>query len=298
MPRSDLCPIFVRDLGDPRLAPFANQSDAWLRAKHNPRRIDGPPDALSAHGLFMGEGTLVVEQLIASKFAVESVLVSADRLQGVGSMLLGLDPEVPIYVMDQPAMESLVGFAIHRGLLACARRGTPIPPARILAHARTLVVMEDLTNHDNVGGIFRSLAALASGSSGVLLSDRTCDPLYRKALRVSMGHVLRVPFGEMPEWHREGVRTLRDADFTTIALTPDASALDLRDLQIGRARAVALLVGSEGPGLRRRTLEQADLRVRIPMSPGVDSLNVGVAAAVVLYALAARHHGSSHNPLV
>lgn len=286
MARRDLNPIPVGDLSDPRLAPFANQSDAWLRAKHNPDRIDSAPDALSAGGLFMGEGALVVEQLIASSYAVESVLVSAERLPKVETILLALDPGVPIYVMAQSAMESLVGFAIHRGLLACARRGPPTPASQILAIARTIVVLEDLTNHDNVGGIFRSVAALVGVAPAILLSDRTCDPLYRKALRVSMGQALRVPFAQMPDWHSVGVRSLRDHGFTTIALTPSRGAIDLREIHAGAIERPALLVGTEGPGLRPRTIEQADLRVRIAMSPGTDSLNVGVAAAIALFALA------------
>lgn len=286
MPRRGLNPITVSDLDDPRLIPYANQSDAWLRAKHNPRRIEGPPDALSAQGLFMAEGSLVVQQLIASDYPVHSVLVSADRLSSVREMLLALDPGVPIYVIAQEAMESLVGFPIHRGLLACARRTPPVPGTRILAQARTVVVLEDLTNHDNVGGIFRSVAALGPPSSAVLLSDRTCDPLYRKALRVSMGWALRVPFAEMPRWHAQGVGALHDAGFTTIALTPSPDAIELPDLKVHAIQRPALIVGTEGPGLRPSTIRQARLRVRIPMSPGVDSLNVAVATSIALYALA------------
>ncbi len=278
--------IEVRDLDDPRLEVYRNQTDAWLRARHNPDRIDDAPDALTRCGLFMAEGVLVVEQLIASDYEVHSVLVSRSRLERVAGVLTGLGASVPIFVVEPRVMDDLVGFRIHRGLLACAFRGPARHVEDLLRSCARLVVMEDLANHDNVGGIFRSVRALWGEGAGVLLNDRTCDPLYRRALRVSMGHVLHVPFAESDTWHTRGMERLHDAGYTTIALTPDAAGMDLRELDPSRLVRPVLIVGAEGPGLRRQTIERADLRVRIPMRDGVDSLNVTVAVSLALHHLA------------
>ncbi len=279
--------VEVRELDDPRIAPYANQSDAWLKARHNPERVNDEPDALTASGRFMAEGILVVEQLLASDFEVESILVASDRLDRVSDILTrNAKPETPIYVIADAHMDTLVGFKIHRGLLACGLRGSPREPAKVIRDASVLVVMEDLANHDNVGGIFRSLAGLIGPDAGVLLNDRTCDPLYRKAIRVSMGQAMRIPFAETDRWHVDGVEQLRTCERTSIALTPAADAVDLRELDPGSIERPAILVGAEGPGLRPATIANADLKIRIPMRGGVDSLNVGVATAIVLQHLA------------
>ncbi len=280
MSASDLNLIEIEDFADPRLKPYANQTDAWLRARHNPDRVSGP-DALT--GRFMAEGTLVVEQLLESDYEVESILVASDRVESLRDLLAAAEPVTPIYAVEPRAMDTLVGFKIHRGLLACGKRGPPTNPDRLIRDASLLVVMEDLANHDNVGGIFRSLAGLIGPSAGVLLNDRTCDPLYRKAIRVSMGHVLHIPFAETDSWHTRGMASLREAERPMIALTPASDAIDLRDLDPARIERPAILVGAEGPGLRAATIEKADLRVRIPMRVGVDSLNVTVATSIVLY---------------
>lgn len=276
--------IEVGSLEDPRLEVYRNQKDAWLRARHNPEAEPGT-DALAAGGLFMAEGTLVVEQLLASRYRVHSLLVARERVEGVAGPLGGLDRRVPVYTLAGGKMDELVGFHIHRGVLAAGVRGEPLGAESLLAQSRTVVVMEDLANHDNVGGIFRSVAALGGPGSGVLHSGRTCDPLYRKALRVSMGHVLRVPFAEDAAWERGGVERLREAGLRTVALTPGPDAVDLRDLGVGSGERIALIVGTEGAGVRPETAAIADLRVRIPMDRGVDSLNVTVAASVALYHL-------------
>ncbi len=281
MASPDLNLIRIENLTDPRLEPYANQSDAWLKARHNPDRVGGV-DALTTAGRFMGEGTLVVEQLLASDYEIESILVAGDRIERLAGLLARSEPSVPIYVIDPETMDTLVGFKIHRGLLACGIRGTPKDPDQLIGDASVLVVMEDLANHDNVGGIFRSLAGLIGPTGGVLLNDRTCDPLYRKAIRVSMGHVLRLAFAETDTWHDGGIERLGDGGRTSIALTPDRDALDLRDLDPARIDRPAILVGAEGPGLRAATIDKADIRVRIPMAAGVDSLNVAVATSIVL----------------
>ena len=270
----------LASIDDPRLEPYRNQRDQWLRARHNPDRVDGP-DPLP--GSFMAEGGLVVEHLLKSRFPVQSVLASTASFERHRALLEGgLAPEVPVYVVEPGQMDAIAGFSIHRGLLALGARTPPLDPHQLARTASIAVVMEDLSNHDNVGGIFRSVAALGGPGAAVLLTERTCDPLYRKALRVSMGHALRVPFAEVPPlfFADGGIDLLEQSGMTPIALTPSDRAADIGELA-GIERP-ALLVGSEGPGLHRRTLERCSLHVRIPIAGDVDSLNVTVAASIAL----------------
>lgn len=277
--------IRVDDPDLPELLPYANQRDAWLRARHNPDRIDDEPDALTASGLFMAEGALVVEHLIESPFGIESVLVSTSAIEKHRPLLERLETGTPIYLAPPELTDRISGYRMHRGLLACGRRGQPISPAELFGRCDTLVVMEDLSNHDNVGGIFRNASALLGPGAGVLLTSRTCDPLYRKALRVSMGHALCVPFAETGRWPRE-LDAVRAAGFTILALATDPEASDISAIDPGSLGKIAIMVGAEGPGLTRRAAEKADQRVRIPMAPGVDSLNVSVATGIALHRLA------------
>lgn len=305
--------IQIASIDDSRLEPYRNQRDQWLRARHNPDRQPGT-DPLP--GRFMAEGALVVEQLLASTLEVESVLASTVSIDKHGPMLkVGLEaglakgPGIPIYVCEPGAMDAIAGFHVHRGLLAVGLRPKPADPAQLAQAARLAVVMEDLTNHDNVGGIFRSLAALGGPGSAAFVTARTCDPFYRKALRVSMGHVLSVPHAEIPPLAPSkkataagttpartppvsGLDLLEAAGMTPIALTPSERAIDVADL--GTIDRPALLVGSEGPGLHPRTLERCRLHVRIPIASSVDSLNVTVAASIALdrLRLKATHAGN------
>jgi tRNA G18 (ribose-2'-O)-methylase SpoU len=208
-----------------------------------------------------------------------------------------LPPETPVYLAEQPILNQVVGFNIHRGILAAGIRPQPPDLTQLLARARTLVILEDLANHDNVGGIFRATAALAGlplsvpsclrasvpSGSAILLSPGCADPLYRKAIRVSMGAALHIPFARLEPWPA-ALAQVRAAGFTLIALTPapDAAALS----EVVRPARPALLLGAEGPGLSPEALAAADLRVRIPIDPAVDSLNVTVAGAIALAALA------------
>jgi tRNA G18 (ribose-2'-O)-methylase SpoU len=265
-------------------------------------------------GLFLAEGELVVRTLLGSSYETASVLVREAYLAKLAPDLDRLPPHTPVFTASQQTLDEIVGFHIHRGMLACGVRPREMPTAPIIERARTLVVLEDLSNHDNVGAIFRNVGCLSPvvdvggagaaierggmgaslegnvgggvGGAGVLLSARCCDPLYRKSLRVSMGHVLRVPFGVMGAWDRE-MGALRSAGFTTVALTPGggekAGGGEVIDLaRVRWPERVALLLGAEGPGLTARAMNDADLRVRIPMAPGADSLNVATTAAVVL----------------
>ena len=258
----------VRAPEDPRIAPYARVGDhRWL----------------SANGLFVAEGRLIVERLLeAGAYALHSVLVTPTALAGLGRRLEAVEADV--YVAPQHVLDAVTGFNFHRGCVALAYRRPPVPLEQLLA-ARRLLVLEGVGNPDNVGGLFR--AAAAFGCDGIILDAGSADPLYRKALRTSMGAALRVPFSRVDEVE-DVLRALRAGGFRSLALTPKEPALALRDAVAtmkGEPRLV-LVVGAEGAGLTDRTLAAADSRVRIPIAADVDSLNVVVAAAIALHAFA------------
>ena len=180
-----------------------------------------------------------------------------------------------------------MGFRLHRGVVACASRVTPVDAAGLLDSAQRLLVIEGVNDHENLGGLFRNAAAF--GVDAVLLDPSTADPLYRRSVRVSLGHVLRVPFARLEPWPA-ALELLHTAGIETVALTPDPAATPIAELAAelaarDRPTPLALLVGAEGPGLTAATRQASARRVRIPMAAGVDSLNVATAAAVALHAL-------------
>lgn len=283
-------PILVEDLADARVADYANLREAER----------APDGAEKRRGVFMAEGELVARHLFRSGFTVRSVLLTPARLKTLAEHV---PPGVPVFVARQQVMNRLVGFNMHRGVLACGERPPETDPDRVLAHARTLILLEGLCNLDNVGGIFRSAGALAD-RPGVLLDPTCCDPLYRKAIRVSMGRTLMIPFARLAPWP-DALARVRAAGFTILAMTPRPGAATIDDAAARFAdhpltpsprrvavatphpitRRLALLFGTEGEGLTEPALAAADLHVRIPIAPGVDSLNVNVAAAIALHRL-------------
>ncbi|HJZ70519.1 MAG TPA: RNA methyltransferase [Vicinamibacterales bacterium] len=245
-------------------------------------------ELLRTRGLFVAEGRFVVRRVIEhAGYVVESVLVNDAALRDLASSLERLDPSVPVLVCRTADFEPLTGFNIHRGCLALVRRPPRIPLASLISPATLLVALEGVTNADNVGGVFRNAAAFDAG--GVLLSPTTCDPLYRKAVRTSMGAALEVPFARAAdaEWPALPA-ALRAAGFTVVALTPRQPSETLDEF-VARPRSsrVALVIGGEGGGLTPTVEAAADHRVRIPISGRVDSLNVSVAAGIALWRLAA-----------
>ncbi|KAI9016687.1 hypothetical protein DFJ74DRAFT_239271 [Hyaloraphidium curvatum] len=365
---------------DARLAPFRDLKDARLRLA----------EQRGAAAVFVAEGETVVRHLIASPFDVTAVVVTPhhrDKLRGALDLLGRRSrARVPVYVCPAPDLEKLSGFNFHRGVLAAAKVPSPLPLEDVLSSARVVVVCDRVINMDNVGSVFRNLACFVDCSeAAVLLTRDSCHPLYRKALRVSVGHALRVPFGVLNNWpthwgakpsgrrrshdgqagrapvspHPDDAKALADegemdelaaadpavgqygadpslyaasdlyfrglaagslhpnidpdafaaasspiapptesdddleaikrAGFLTIAMTPHPSAVDIRDLSADLRRTprkIAIILGAEGPGLQKPTLERADVKVRIPMSEGSDSLNVATSLAVALSWLA------------
>jgi tRNA G18 (ribose-2'-O)-methylase SpoU len=269
--------IEITDLADPRVADYAEMRDAELRHRETGE---------SPGGRFMAEGELVVRRLIDSACRPLSILLTPTRLGTLREALDLLPDGTPVYVADQRLMNSIAGFNIHRGVLASAERPRPADPVALLRHCRLLLALENLTNHDNVGGIFRSVAALAGAGAGILLSPGCCDPLYRKSIRVSMGHVLHVPFATLDPWPG-GLGRARAAGWTILALTPAPDAISIESLTVSPGDRLLLLLGSEGPGLTPGATAASDRRVRIPISPDVDSLNVGIAAAIAMHRMTA-----------
>ncbi|MCU1646336.1 MAG: methyltransferase [Nocardia sp.] len=257
--------IDIDDPADPRVADFRDLSNA-----------DRRPDLPGGKGLVIAEGTVVVERMLTSRFAPFAVLGVARRYELLAEQLAGVD--VPYYRATAEVMAEIVGFHLNRGVLAAARRPPELTAEQVLAEARTVAVLEGVNDHENIGSIFRNAAGL--GADAVLFGDRCSDPLYRRSVRVSMGHVLRIPFAQLPPLPGS-LDMLRDKGFQIIALTPDPNADTLATAMTGER--VALLLGAEGPGLTEETMRASDTRARIPMTPGTDSLNVATAAAMAFY---------------
>jgi tRNA G18 (ribose-2'-O)-methylase SpoU len=258
---------------DPRTADYAHLSDPALARRQR---------------LFVAEGRLVVRRALQDgRFVFRSLLLSEAARQQLEPELQTLDPTVPIYLAPATDFAHITGVNIHRGCLALLERPQSASVAEVLRTSRTVVVLEGVANADNVGGVFRNVRAL--GGDGVLLSPNCCDPLYRKAIRTSMGAALTVPFARCSRWP-EDLLNLSDFGFTTVALSPDSSAMSLDEFlavqtysRIGR---LALMIGTEGEGLSDAASTRAAFRVRIPMRAGVDSLNLAVAAGIALHRLA------------
>ncbi|MCC6320714.1 MAG: RNA methyltransferase [Phycisphaerales bacterium] len=274
----------IQDLSDPRLAPYANMRDAELA-----QRAD-PLDPAAHGGLFIAEGELVVQRLIESSFPTQSVLLTSTRLEAMRPALARLPASTPVFLADPPLLSRIVGFNMHRGVLAIGLRTPPAPLDPLLDLPGPLLVLEDLTNHDNLGGIFRNAAALGGPGCAVLLSPRCADPLYRKSLRVSMGHILSIPFARLADWPGDLAR-ITAAGFDTLAMTLAPGSIDLETAAtVNRHRRAAIVLGTEGVGLSPAALTACVRRVRIDMRPTpegriIDSLNVAMAAGIALYRL-------------
>ncbi|WP_290059944.1 TrmH family RNA methyltransferase [Amycolatopsis solani] len=262
--------IHIDDRDDPRVDDFRELSTA-----------DRRPDRPGGRGFVIAEGTVVVSRLLASRYPVRALLGVERRFAELGAELEGV--EAPQYVASAETMADVVGFHLNRGILAVADRPVPLTVSEVVDGAGTIAVLEGVGDHENLGALFRNAAALGVG--GVLLGPGCSDPLYRRSVRVSMGHVLRVPFAPLADWPG-GLDDLRARGFAVAAFTPRPGSIPLRELRAHAPGRVALLFGAEGPGLTEAALAAADHAVRIPMPAGVDSLNIATAAAVAFYELA------------
>jgi tRNA G18 (ribose-2'-O)-methylase SpoU len=259
--------IEVTDADDPRLADYVDLRDVSLR-KH----------LEAAHGLFLAEGEKVVRRAVEAGHVPRSFLMAPRWLDDLADVLGPAD--APCYVVTERLAERVTGFHVHRGALASLHRA-PLPPVEdMLAAATRLLVLEDLVDHTNIGAIFRNAAAL--GFDAAVLAPRCADPLYRRAIKVSMGTVFSLPYARFDDW-AGAMDLLRAHGFTSLALTPGETSVDLAALTV--PDKPALVIGAEGEGLSSRWLRGADVRVSIRMTAGIDSLNVAAATAIAAYAL-------------
>ncbi len=258
--------IEISSLDDPRLADYSHLTDVALKK--------------SGGGLYIAESLLVLERAIAAGHTPRSVLALGGAVDDAVRATAGFD--VPVFSGPSKLLEQLTGYLLHRGLIAAMHRPALPDPARLLRDARRVVILENVVDPTNVGAIFRSVAAI--GADAVFVTPRCSDPYYRRAIRVSMGTVLQVPWTRVGEWPQ--VRELLAASgFTLAALALADDAVDLKTFAASAPERVALVLGTEGDGLTDEALAAADTVVTIPMAHGIDSLNVAATAAVAMYAL-------------
>ncbi len=257
------------------LAAYVALTDVALRRRAEPEQ-----------GLYIAESEKVIRRALAAGHRPRSLLMAARWLVDLADVVAQAEADgVPVFVGEHDVVEALTGFHLHRGALAAMGRPALPSVVDVVAHAHRVLVLEDIVDHTNVGAAFRSAAAL--GVDAVLVTPRCADPLYRRSIRVSMGTVFQVPWTRIDPWPA-GVALLHDHGFVVAALALTDDAVSLDDLEAAAPDRLALVLGAEGDGLGRRTLSAADLTVRIPMTGGVDSLNVAAAAAVAMWALRVR----------
>jgi tRNA G18 (ribose-2'-O)-methylase SpoU len=268
--------IEVRDLDIPELEVYARLTETQLRSRVDPEK-----------GIFIAETAKVVTLALEAGYQPVSLLMDRRRLEGQGKAILERCGDVPVYTGERELLSRLTGYTLTRGILCAMRRPQPRTAEEICSGAARIAVLEDVTDSTNVGALFRSAAAL--GMDAMLLSPSCCDPLCRRAVRVSMGTVLLLPWARLgdrgEDWPGGGIARLHDMGFRAAALALREDAAVLGDPALEKTEKLALLLGTEGDGLRQETIDLCDAAVRIPMSRGVDSLNVAAAGAVAFWQL-------------
>lgn len=261
--------IDVADPADPRVDDFRDLNS-----------VDRRPDLPGGKGLVIAEGVLVVRRMLASRFVPHAFLGTDRRLSELAGDLAAVTG-ASFYRATAEVMADVIGFHLNRGVLGAAHRVPESSVADVVDHARTIAVLEGVNDHENLGSVFRNAAGL--GVDGVVFGAGCADPLYRRAVRVSMGHALLVPYARSHDWPSD-LRLLQRHGFRVLAMTPAASSQPLAEAMAAlRGDKVAVLVGAEGPGLTDMAMRIADQRVRVPMAGGTDSLNVATAAALAFY---------------
>ena len=271
--------IEIRDLSLPELAPFVRLTEAQLRSRRDPEQ-----------GLFIAESPKVITRALDAGCVPVSLLTERKHITGQAREIVDRCAEIPVYTADSEVLTSLTGYNLHRGVL-CAMRRPALPDAETLcAGARRVAVLEAVADTTNIGAIFRSAAAL--GIDAVLVTPSCCDPLNRRAVRVSMGTVFQVPWTQIgadaSQWPHPGLERLRAMGFKTAAMALRDDSVSIDDPGLAAEERLAILLGTEGDGLAADTIAACDYTVRIPMAAGVDSLNVAAASAVAFWELRAR----------
>lgn len=261
-----IMPIGASDLGRVELKPYFSLTERQLRS------ADG--------GLFIAESPKVIDAALDAGLRPVSMLTEERHISGDAAHIIARCPEMPVFTGDREVLSSLTGYVLTRGVLCAMRRPAETSPEEICRDKRRIVVIDSVCDTTNIGAIFRSAAAL--GMEAVLLTRTSCDPLNRRAVRVSMGTVFKIPW----TWVDDAVAGPRALGFTTVAMALSDDSVSLRDFSPAPSARLALILGTEGDGLSQRVVDDADVTLRIPMSAGVDSLNVAAASAVAFYALA------------
>lgn len=271
--------IEITDLNFPELDVYARLTEAQLRTRMETER-----------GVFIAESPKVIELALNAGCVPLSFLMERRHLQGQGAPLMERCPGIPVYTADRDVLASLTGYALTRGILCAMQRPEPQKAEALLGGSRRIAVLEGIVDSTNMGAIFRSAAAL--GMDAVLLTPTCCDPLCRRAVRVSMGTIFQVPWaciGDCPEdWPQAGMELLHKNGFATAAMALDDRAISIDDVRLRQEEKLAVLLGTEGDGLSHQTIAHCDYAVMIPMEHGVDSLNVAAASAIAFWQLRAR----------
>ena len=271
--------IEITDLSAPALDVYARLTEAQLRSRLEPEK-----------GVFIAESAKVIGTALDAGYAPLSFLMERRQIDGPAAPLLARCPDTPVYTADRAVLAGLTGYALTRGVLCAMRRPAPRSAEEVCAGANRVAVLENIVDSTNIGAIFRSAAAL--GMDAVLLSPGCCDPLCRRAVRVSMGTVFQVPWtqiGSSPhDWPHPGIERLRQLGFRTAAMALREDSVSMDDPGLLSEEKLAVVLGTEGDGLSPRTIAACDYTVRIPMAHGVDSLNVAAASAVAFWQLRAK----------
>jgi len=265
--------IKIEDIKAPELDVYARLTQAQLRNKQKPDK-----------GIFIAEGTKVIEAALRAGVKPQSFLIEERHIEGKAKELISLCPDVPVYTADNDTLKCLTGYELTRGVLSAMFRPQAQSMDEICKAASRIAVIEDIVDASNLGAVFRNAAAL--GIDAVLLSPSCCDPLYRKAVRTSMGTVFQIPWARITcPWPGVGINILKGMGFKTAALALKEDSLPIDSKALAVEEKLAIILGTEGNGLRDETLEQSDYTVYIPMYNGVDSLNVAAAAAIAFWEL-------------
>lgn len=271
--------IKITDFSAPELDLFVRLTGAQLRSKAEPEL-----------GVFIAESPTVIEVALNAGCEPIALLTDERLLNGAVKDIIEKVGDIPIYIAEREVLSSLTGFELTRGALCAMKRPREKELSELLENAERVAVLEAITDSTNIGAIFRSAAAL--NIDAVLVTPTCCDPLCRRAVRVSMGTVFQVPFGKIGEkaedWPSKGIELLSKHGFKTVSMALTDNTVDINDEELKNEKKLAIILGTEGTGLSKKTIALSDYTVKIPMSGGVDSLNVGAAGAVAFWELAAR----------
>ena len=271
--------IEIHDFNDPALDVFARLTEAQLRNKQEPQK-----------GIFIAESIKVIEAALKAGYEPVSMLMERKHIEGQAAALISRCGDVPVYTADRDVLEQLTGFQLTRGIL-CAMRRRPLPTVEeVCANARRIAILEGIVDPTNIGAIFRSAAAL--GMDAVLVTPTCGDPLYRRAARVSMGTIFQIPWTRIgdihTDWPEKGMAQLHTLGFKTAAMALSDNSVSIEDPCLAAEDKLAIILGTEGDGLKNETIAACDYTVRIPMAHGVDSLNVAAASGVAFWQLRIR----------